>query len=113
MQAIARYKELGIDPTSKTIVFSNALDMDTYKDIKEYCSGRIGCVAGIGTNLTCDVKEFGFNASNIVMKMTKCRMSPRKEWLDTIKISDDLGKAMGPKAALKLASDTLNLNLNL
>lgn len=113
MQAIARYKELGIDPSSKTIVFSNALDMDTYKDIKEYCSGRIGCVAGIGTNLTCDVKEFGFNASNIVMKMTKCRMSPRKEWLDTIKISDDLGKAMGPKAALKLASDTLNLNLNL
>ena len=109
MKAIARYKELGIDPKSKVIVFSNALDMETYKDIKEYCSGRIGCVAGIGTNLTCDTKEFGFGASNIVMKMTKCRMSPRQSWLDTIKISDDPGKAMGTERALKLAFDTLNI----
>ena len=113
MKAIARYRELGIDPTSKTIVFSNALDFPTYKDIADYCKGRIGCVAGIGTNLTCDVSEFGFKAANIVMKMTECRMNPKKNVIKTIKISDDLGKAMGDPKELKLASDTLNLNLKL
>lgn len=33
---IARYKELGVDPTAKTIVFSNALDFDKCQDIMEY-----------------------------------------------------------------------------
>lgn len=113
MNAIARYEELGIDPKSKTIVFSNALTMPEFEKISEYCRGRIGCVAGIGTNLTCDVKEFGISAANIVMKMTKCRMNSRKPWVNTIKISDDTGKAMGNKLELKLASDTLNLNLNI
>lgn len=109
MKAIARYKELGIDPTSKTIVFSNALSMPEFKDIAEYCKGRIGCVAGIGTNLTCDTKSFGFCASNIVMKMTNCRMNPRKSWIPTIKISDDLGKAMGNPRELEIAKKILNL----
>lgn len=113
MKAISRYKELGIDPASKTIVFSNALDFQTYKDISDYCRGRIGCVAGIGTNLTCDVKSFGFNSANIVMKMTECCMNKNKPLVKTIKISDDLGKAMGDKTELKLASDTLGLNLKI
>jgi nicotinate phosphoribosyltransferase len=113
MKAIARYRELGIDPTSKTIVFSNALDFQTYKDIADYCKGRIGCVAGIGTNLTCDVVPFGFKPANIVMKMTECKMNSRKNSVKTIKISDDIGKAMGDKKELALASDTLNLNLKI
>ena len=33
---IKRYKELGIDPTTKTIVFSNALDFNKYLDIYNY-----------------------------------------------------------------------------
>lgn len=53
-KVINRYKELGIDPTTKTIVFSNALDFPTYKEISDYCRGRIRCSAGIGTNLTND-----------------------------------------------------------
>ena len=86
MKVINRYKELGIDPTTKTIVFSNALDFPTYYDIAEYCRGRIRCSAGIGTNLTNDC---GFKASNIVMTLAKCRMNPRQPWFDTIKLSDD------------------------
>lgn len=112
MNAIARYEELGIDPTSKTIVFSNALNMPEFKKLSEYCRGRIGCVAGIGTDLTCDVKEYGISPANIVMKMTRCRMNPRKPWVSTIKISDDLGKAMGNREELELAYKTLGLNIN-
>ena len=109
IKAIARYEELGIDPKSKTIVFSNALSMPEFKKIAEYCGNRIGCVAGIGTNLTCDVKDFGFGSANIVMKMTKCRMNSRKPWVNTIKISDDLGKAMGDSSELEIAKQVLKL----
>ena len=109
MKAIARYEELGIDPKSKTIVFSNALTMPEFKKISDYCGNRIGCVAGIGTNLTCDVKDFGFGAANIVMKMTRCRMNSRKPWVNTIKISDDLGKAMGDNSELEIAKQILKL----
>lgn len=99
MKVINRYKELGIDPTTKTIVFSNALDFPTYYDIAEYCRGRIRCSAGIGTNLTNDC---GFKASNIVMKLAKCRMNPRQPWFDTIKLSDDEGKHMGPEKEVEI-----------
>ncbi len=89
---IKRYKELGIDPTTKTIIFSNSLDFETYKEISEYCQGRIRCAAGIGTNLTNDC---GFTPSNIVMKLSNCRINSRQTWCTTVKLSDDKGKAMG------------------
>ena len=71
---VARYKELGIDATTKTIVFSNALDFTKALDIQEYCKNKIRCSFGIGTNLTNDT---GFEPSNIVMKLTQCKMSIR------------------------------------
>lgn len=91
-KVINRYKELGIDPTTKTIIFSNALDFDLYGDIAAYCNGRIRCAAGIGTNLTNDC---GFKPSNIVMKLSKCRMNSNQPWYNCIKLSDDEGKHTG------------------
>ena len=91
-KVINRYKELGIDPTTKTIIFSNALTFDLYKDITEYCRTRIRCAAGIGTNLTNDC---GFRPSNIVMKLTSCRMNTNQAWDTCVKLSDDEGKHMG------------------
>ena len=91
-KVINRYKALGIDPTTKTIIFSNALDFETYKDIAEYCRTRIRCAAGIGTNLTNDC---GFKPSNIVMKLTSCRMNENQPWYTCVKLSDDEGKHMG------------------
>ena len=98
-KVINRYKELGIDPTTKTIIFSNALDFPTYLEISNYCKNRIRCSAGIGTNLTCDC---GFKPSNIVMKLTRCRMNERQEWYDCIKISDDIGKHMGNEKEVEI-----------
>lgn len=91
-KVIDRYKELGINPTTKTIIFSNALDFSTYKDIALYCNHRINCAAGIGTNLTNDC---GFKPANIVMKLTKCRMNSNQPWYNCIKLSDDVGKHIG------------------
>ena len=100
------YKSKNIDPISKTIVFSNALDFPKALKIKNYCEGKIKASFGIGTNLTCDVKDMNNNPyphENIVMKMTNCRMNPRKPWHACIKISDDIGKHMGNEEEFDLA----------
>lgn len=91
-QLIKRYQELGIDPTTKTIIFSNALDFPKALELFRYCKGRIRCSFGIGTNLTNDT---GYAPTNIVMKLSRCRMNANQQWRECIKLSDDLGKHMG------------------
>lgn len=98
-KVVDRYKELGIDPTTKTIIFSNALTMWSFKTINEYCKGKIRCAAGIGTHLT---NDWGHEPCNIVMKLTECRMNERQPWSKTIKISDDEGKHMGPEKEVEI-----------
>ena len=93
------YISKGIDYHSKTIVFSNALDFPKAIKILKYCKEKgIKASFGIGTNLTCDVYDMEgnkYDAENIVMKMSRCRMNINQPWYLTIKISDDLGKHMG------------------
>ena len=103
---IERYRKLGIDPTTKTIVFSNALDFTKYLDIATYFKGRIRVSAGIGTNLTNDV---GVPPSNIVMKLSKCRINQNQEWRKCIKISDDLGKHLGDDKEFEIAKYQLGI----
>ncbi len=106
---IDKLKELRIDPLTKTIVFSNALTFDKALDIFKYFTGRIKVSFGIGTNLTCDVGIDGYKPANIVMKMSRCRYSPRDFWEYVIKISDDLGKHMGLKELFDIAVRELHL----
>lgn len=105
MKAIARYKELGIDPSTKTIIFSNALTFDKAEEIQEYCRGRIRCAFGIGTNLTNDT---GFKPSNIVMKLTSCRMNKNQPVFNCVKLSDDLGKHTGDTEEVKHCIQTIS-----
>ena len=106
---IARLEEFGIDPASKVIVFSNALTFPKYKEIADYFRGRVKISAGIGTNLTCDPGIEGYKAANIVMKLSRCRMSAKDPWEKVIKISDDLGKHMGDDREFDIASYELHL----
>lgn len=111
-KAIKFYKIKGIDPTTKTIIFSNALDFPKAVEIKKYCEGKIRSAFGIGTNLTCDVYApdgSKYNAENIVEKMSKCRMNANQPWFITIKISDDLGKHMGDNKEFDHAKYELNI----
>ena len=105
-EVIKRYKELGIDPTTKTIVFSNALDFNKYLDIHNYFNGRIRISAGIGTNITNDTD---FKPANIVMKLSKCRINLNQDWRKCIKISDDLGKHLGDNKEFEIAKYQLNI----
>lgn len=103
--AIDRYRELGIDPMTKTIIFSNALTMPEFKDIASCCKGRIKCAAGIGTNLSNDT---GNKPANIVMKLTKCRISEREPWHNVIKLSDDAGKMSGDTQEINICLSQIN-----
>lgn len=107
---IDRLKEFGIDPRTKLIVFSNALNFDKYRDIKRYFDGKIKVSAGIGTNITCDPGIDNYVPANIVMKLSKCRMSNKDPWEKCIKISDDLGKHMGDAKEFEIAKYELHLD---
>ena len=106
---IDSYKKHGINPLDKTIVFSNALTFPKFKEICDYCKGKIRCSAGIGTNLTCDTNT---PSQNIVMKLMKCRLNSNQEWVHCIKISDDEGKVMGDPNEIKAAAIELGLNIS-
>ena len=103
---IERYRELGIDPTAKTIIFSNALDFSKALHLFDYCRGKIRCSFGIGTNLTNDT---GFRPSNIVMKLSRCKMTAAQEWRECVKLSDDMGKHMGSNAEVEACLYELRL----
>ena len=107
---IEKLKSLRIDPLTKTIVFSNALTFEKAIKVLKYFKNRVKVSFGIGTNLTCDVGVEGYKPANIVMKMSRCRFSPRDFWEAVIKISDDLGKHMGLKKLFEIAVSELHLD---
>ena len=93
---IAKYKELGIDPATKQVVFSNGLNIERALEIHNYCAGRVLDSYGVGTFLTCDVT--GCSPMNIVVKLTKGRITEKREWHDCVKLSCDLTKTLGNPA---------------
>ena len=50
---------------------------------------------GIGKYLTCDVTDC--KPMNIVVKLTKSRITENREWHDCVKLSCDKGKTLGNK----------------
>ncbi|MCR4738882.1 MAG: nicotinate phosphoribosyltransferase [Lachnospiraceae bacterium] len=82
---IAHYKELSVDPASKTLLFSDSLDFDRADAIYRHFEGRTKVAFGIGTYISNDTEV---PALNIVMKTTACNGQ------DVAKISDVEGKGM-------------------
>ena len=85
-KCIKRYQELGIDPKTKTLVFSDGLNYDKCLTIIKEFAGKIKVSFGIGTKLTCDID--GIPPLEIVIKMVSCNGGP------VAKISDSSGKGM-------------------
>jgi len=82
---IAHYTKLGIDPTTKTLLFSDSLNFEKATKIKAHFEGRCKISFGIGTYLANDTDV---EPLNIVMKVTMCNGQP------VAKISDVEGKGM-------------------
>jgi nicotinate phosphoribosyltransferase len=104
---VAKYRELNINPLSKSLTFSNGLCADEAITIHEYCRGKILDNYGIGTFLTCDVTNV--EPMNIGMKLTAAKLTEKKEWQKAIKLSDDLGKYTGDPDEVDIAKRTLNI----
>ncbi|AKG70855.1 MULTISPECIES: nicotinate phosphoribosyltransferase [Serratia] len=85
-KAIAHYQQLGIDPMSKTLVFSDNLDLDKALALYRHFDRRINLAFGIGTRLTCNIP--GVKPLNIVIKLVECKGKP------VAKLSDSPGKTI-------------------
>lgn len=104
-KTIAHYKKLGIDPHSKTIIFSDSLTPDKVEEIASYCAGKIKISFGIGTNFTNDV---GVTPLNIVIKMSEAKPEGQS-WIKTVKLSDTPGKYTGDPEMIDLCKKVLNI----
>ena len=82
---IAHFESLGINPKTKTLLFSDSLDFVRADKLFRRFSKRINVAFGIGTYLSNDTCV---EPLNIVMKTTKCNGQ------DVAKISDAPGKGV-------------------
>ena len=82
---IKHYEKLGIDTTTKTLLFSDSLNFERADKICRHFQKRAKVAFGIGTYLSNDTDV---PALNIVMKTTACNGK------DVAKISDVAGKGM-------------------
>lgn len=92
---IADYERRGIDPTEKRVLFTDGLDVERMLRLYEHFAGRIQIGFGVGTNFS---NDFGLvKPLSIVMKLIEAAGNP------TVKLSDNLAKAMGPEAEIAVA----------
>ncbi|MDO8600045.1 MAG: nicotinate phosphoribosyltransferase [bacterium] len=93
-KCIRWYEAYGIDPRTKTLIFSDGLDLPAILRIAAHFRGRIGVVFGWGTNLT---NDFGpkFPPVSIVVKAT------RANGRGLVKLSNNIAKATGDPADIE------------
>ena len=84
-KVLAHYRANRVDPRTKILVFSDALDMPRVMQLYRHFHGRCQLAFGVGTNLTNDV---GPTPLQIVIKMVRCNGQP------VAKLSDSPGKNM-------------------
>lgn len=85
VKLIEHYDKLGIDPLTKSAVFTDSLNFEKSVELHQTFYEMINMSFGIGTFLTNDM---GFTPAEIVIKMVECNDQP------VAKISDSEGKGM-------------------
>lgn len=105
---IEKYTSLGIDPSTKQVVFSNALDVDRAIAIQKAAVSRCIPSFGIGTHFTNDFE--GIKPMNIVIKLIAVKIT--EAWTfynDTCKLSEDKGKFTGDPDVVNRFREILHL----
>lgn len=105
-KTIEFYKKNRIDPLSKTIVYSDSLDLDKVKEIKQYVNNRVHDAYGIGTYFTNDV---GAKPLNMVIKLTQVKYNKQLKYQYAVKLSDVAGKNTGNPQEIELCKKVLGL----
>jgi nicotinate phosphoribosyltransferase len=104
---IPHYEKLGIDPASKTIIYSNDLNAERMCELQKLTRGRIKASFLAGNSWSCDVP--GVTPLNMVIKMTRCRLDPSQQWRDTVKLSDDASKNTGNPEEIRRCKEILGI----
>ena len=105
---VDKYRSLGIDPRSKQVVFSNALDTDAAIELQRYAEGLCQPVFGIGTHFTNDFE--GVRPLNIVIKLFAVKITELWGFYNqTCKLSEDAGKYSGDPAVVRRFMETLHM----
>ena len=97
-----KYRELGLDPATKQVVFSNALSEESAIALHRAVAGRVHDSYGIGTSISADGSHWGILPSNIVIKLLGVKMTEKRLWNKTCKMSEDYGKVTGDDDILKV-----------
>lgn len=101
-----KYRSLNIDPRTKQVVFSNALNVDSAIELQRYACDKCIPSFGIGTHLTNDFD--GVKPMNIVIKLVAVKIT--ESWpfyFTTCKLSEDRGKYSGDEATVRRFLETL------
>ncbi|KAJ7674164.1 nicotinate phosphoribosyltransferase [Mycena rosella] len=102
------FDSLGIDPSKKMIIYSDALNVDKALRLKEQANQLgLNVSFGIGTFLTNDFKKTGSEetskALNMVIKLSSVDDRP------CVKVSDDLTKNTGNPETVRMVKQIYNL----
>ncbi|RFC69205.1 MULTISPECIES: nicotinate phosphoribosyltransferase [Mesorhizobium] len=95
------WKERGVDPKNKLLIFSDGLDVDTIIKTYEHFEGKVRMGFGWGTNLTNDFEDCAprptnqLDAISLVCKVTEANGRP------VVKLSDNPEKATGDPEEIK------------
>lgn len=106
---VAHYKSIGIDPSTKTIVFSDSLNVERAINLQnQTLKAGIKASFGIGTSLTNDFqkvsdKSIKSKALNIVIKLKECNGKR------VIKLSDDSLKHSADEATISAFKKELGI----
>lgn len=103
-KTLKHYEANRIDAKTKTIVYSDALDLEKVKEIKKYVNGRIHDVYGIGTYLSNDV---GVKPMNMVIKLFAAKPFGYDDFFPTVKLSDVNGKHTGGQEEIDICLKTI------
>ncbi|MDE5810673.1 MAG: nicotinate phosphoribosyltransferase [Muribaculaceae bacterium] len=105
---VDKYRSLKIDPQTKQVVFSNALDVDRAIALNAYAIDKCQPSFGIGTHFTNDFP--GIEPRNIVIKLTAVKITESWPFSETCKLSEDLGKHQGDPATVDTFKHLLHLS---
>jgi len=91
--ALSWWKSLGEDTSKKLLIFSDGLDVATIEKLYDQFSSRAKLSFGWGTMLTNDFRGLGVDVGEDPLSLVCKAISVNG--VSTVKISDDIGKAVG------------------
>lgn len=105
---VEKYRSLGIDPRTKQVVFSNALNTSSAIEIEKYARDVCLPSYGIGTHFTNDFD--GVKPMNIVIKLIAAKITESWSFYnDTCKLSEDRGKHTGNPDVVRRFMEILHM----